>query len=255
MAGFGFSYVPTDGFVALLSQLEKEEWGRIDLSRFIKAGAPPVSPLEASRLEGLKLRLYEPLRRLSALIAGSDSGLLKADDEWDALQREFDGETYVHTVRKDAARRGAALSLRKHFTVGEGTGQVNFAAGKEVDWGYMQVELSKEPRFAAALSLLGLQGLLEEMHQKTIALEEADKNSGTYQSSRIRAAHAESRQAANSVYADLNYLMEHPNTSTDEKKICITLRQPLEALLQRYPALANEAEKPIKETPEPSSLG
>lgn len=256
MARLGYSHIPVEGFLSLAEALEKGAWGAIDIQKFLDGGH---SPLEASQAQGWKLRLTETTRVLAQENAPLDDKTpLVLDSEWDQLQRELNGEIYAHTARRDLTKRAAALRLREHFLLGGGTGQTNLTLEKEIDWGRMQVQLSKQALFQQDIQLLELTTLFQEIEKKTDELAERTGHGSTeslqYRSQRIRIALVACQQAADAVAAELSYLSEHTNCTADEKANLAALLASLTRTAERYqPAPERPAAPVVGQDPTPES--
>lgn len=251
MPRLGYSYVPEEGFLSLLQTLESKEWGAIDVSAFLATGTA-LSPLQATQQQGWKLRLWEKIQSLSQQMSRTESKTaLAVDSEWDQLQRQLDGETYVHVTRKDEEKRAAALRLRDRLLLGGGTGQTRLSLEKEIDWGRQQIQLAKEEPFASDIVRLSLGDLFAEIATKTEELAatigHGESEARQFRSLRIRGALVACQQSADAVTDEILYYSEHPNCTEEEKSNLQRLLAPLVRMAERY--------LPLPEKPAPADVG
>lgn len=241
MSGQGFSYVPVEGFSSLARELEQGAWGELDIRDFLEDASPRRSPLEASRLQGMKLQLHESCQALIGVAALEGETLaLRLDREWDAIQRELDAELAVHAARRrDPARQAAALRCRKALLAGRGTAQTQLTLEKEVDWGRNQAALVSKAPLSDDFALLGLASLVSEIASKTEELAAALGMSKpeaplATRSARVRELLLRCVRAANLVVDELEFFLDLSSLREPERQQVEALLAPLLQIAARY---------------------
>jgi hypothetical protein len=235
----GFSYVVEDGYIAFKKAMEKNAWGQIKPTT--------SSPLTASRESCWLLRFDRAFQNLldARRPRTSLSGKEIDTQKWDPLQLRLDSETQLHLDRKDPIKKAAATKIREQLVIGGGRGQTKFALEKEVIHGRKQVFVARN-ELAAEIALLELDSLIDEIDEATEELAEATGDgSSTAQAKRVAQAVSQCGQSCSFILNDIDWLLEQPDTTTDEKAPLETLRKPLLELLVQYPPPA----KPSSNTP------
>jgi hypothetical protein len=254
MAGKGYSSVDEKGFVSAGEVFEQDPWKDIQTKKYDSdemiaqsafASTPTAVVWKLSGVWGIR-------SLVQAMSVGNNAEL---DQEWDASQRSFASGVASEEDHKDPAHRAAAGRIRTALLEGGGTSQTILDLDKEYDFGMKQLRLAEEKNLAADLKLTGLAPKLERIREATAALgvgtgRGPGKNRAPARSLRIRDALQACSAAFNRIHDGLVWAIDHTGSGPDRDKLEKML-EPLQALLDRYPAVGPAAAIPVAAAGDP----
>jgi hypothetical protein len=240
MAGYGYGYVGTDGFLAFRAELEHDAWKSV----VTKKHHPDKSGdglIDAPSPTQWKVRLLQALDALEQSV-GQGNGNKLLDDEWDRCQKRLDLRSNFDLADPLPARRAAADRVRQALLAGNGTAQTSLDYDKEVDFGEKQALLAGKQPLAADIKLLGYESLLADIARATQDLAQGigrtdGRGRPLARSARIRDAQIGAVNAFNSVHDAIVWLRNQPSSPAARQRLD-ALFTPLQGLLDRYPPTA-----------------
>ena len=235
--GYGYSGVKEAAFLAFNEELNRGEWGRIDLTAYLAEDGSCNRPIcEVPAVVALKLWLGWGIGVLAKACATGNEveGLEQA---WDNKQRAFMARLTLAAIEGDAEAKKCAARVQASMTDGGGLAQINYSFDAEVDFGRKQVRLAQEPNLRADLTTLGLLPSIEEIRVATENLAPALGRAGSGDrklapSQHLAKALSSCVAAFNGVHVQLDWFVEAA-VAEDESRRYEALLEPLDALLER----------------------
>lgn len=250
MGSLFFSYVPAEGFTSFKQALASGAWGAVDTVQWEGPDQTAAKPLgEAKMVVGHKLRLKWGIEALVLAMEGAGSAKDR-DKAWDGAQKQLRALLAAAALSSDAAKREAAGRLQKSLLLGAGEAQTRLKYQQEVDFGRNQALLTSQGQAAADVALLGLGNVMAEIQSTTNALAAAigHGNSSGRPFERLEEATAACAASFAAVAEQLEWQSQHAQPGPDREQ-AMSLRAPLETLVERYSAAKEKAAATPAEAP------
>jgi hypothetical protein len=263
MANYGFSYVAGQGYLSFAKALTEGEWKAISISGF---EAPPTERLPVSLLAAPKQVVWKArlLRSTDALNAVLQKNVGQApslvDPRWDAAQTQLRSLIVAGVKDEDPLVQAAGERLFRSLLLGEsGLGQNQLVYQLEVDHAVMQLTLARGA-LSADVQLLGLERCINRIErvnkELSDALGRAPGQTSQLASDRnelLRQTLVATNETFNAVLSDIDWYLE--NITTEDIEPLRALREPLQALLDRYspPRAARTSEPNPQPTTNPDA--
>jgi hypothetical protein len=240
MRRLGYSFVSDKGYVAFSQELSEGAWAAISIKDYdMPDQMPALALLDAARAVTWKLRATWAIRTLTELLGGG-AVAAEHDPPWDAAQRRLYFHLCAAAEDRDPSVQAAAARLLKALTRRGGLVQTTWNYEAEVDFGWHQIELTREGTLAADVEKVKLGPILKEIEDTTAALGRTigrgpgGKKGPTARSERLRRAQAACGSTFSAIHNDIAWTIEH--TPAGERRTLLEqLLSPFVALLDRFP--------------------
>jgi hypothetical protein len=252
--GYGFSYVQSEGFTSFSEKLNVSPWRDLDITPYdTPARKLSNGILALSTPVLLKLMMKWALDDLRTAELPTET--LNADTvdrtRWDPPQKQLNKEIAAAESRPDPEDKAAATRLRAALLKGRGTQQTQLPIPQEVRFGYAQVLKARSDTLSKDVARFNLTNLIDEIYKATQALDQA--SGYTERNKRQTEGLSRCVSTFNWVVGTLDLLL--PSANEQERTLLQTMRDPLQKLLDDYPAPTDTSDEdpPTLVDPEPTN--
>lgn len=253
MADVSFTHVPAEGFTAFGTQLEKGEWGSIDVSTYVGSDGRPAKPMgDAPTFVSFKVALQIAVSELVTVVQ-STVGARGFDAVWDQTEKHFSALVVAARKSSNGPVKAAADRLFAALLMGRGDLQTQLGYQQEVDFGRKQVHLSGQPQMATDIALLELGPMIQAIAVATEDLADAVSHGRAdfSPSKQRKALVAKCSQVFGTIHRALDWHAEYGATGEDRKK-ALALQTALAELATKYTVrTAKPKPQPVVNTPQP----
>jgi hypothetical protein len=239
MAQASYSSVPKEAVIAFAKELEQGRWAEINISQYQSATDHlniPVLPL-------LKIRLLRKINEFSQVVGSANSPLQAADERWDAAQRKLEARITLAEQDDNEAIAKAGARLRNALLLGSGLAQTKLSYPEEVAFGHKQINLLRADKATGSTyaspkedaALLNLSGIINEIEQRTLSLEQILPKEGTElsQFDQLKEIYNDCISLLRSVHHELD-LQKAATANGETRQRISELKAPFMNLLNQY---------------------